>query len=221
MRWIGFVLLVIILQSCEKELSEVSFRVKVDGFTLKDDTYFPQSDTFGFKSRYCKGVLSFTSGEKRYEFAVGEDEIDGCRFWLPEGEYLMEMEVEAASLYGQPNASFLAEPKSVKISERTDTISIEVTPNCSLVFISDADNHLDKGPFFIERHSYAYGYFIAYPMKKDTISGLYYAYFTPDPDHEDPSAFLWFYGETPGEEKGGMPTSLFDTGYRYFISVLE
>ena len=73
----------------------------------------------------------------------------------------------------------------------------------------------------MERHSYAYGYFIAYPMTRDTTSGLYYAYFTPDTVPNDPTAFLWFYGGMPGKEKGGMSTTGFKPGYRYFISVLE
>ena len=58
-------------------------------------------------------------------------------------------------------------------------------------------------------------------MARDSTSGLYYAYFTPDPVPADPSAFLWFYGERPALEEGGMPTTRFETGYQYFLKILE
>ncbi len=222
MRWIGCILLlVLVLQACEQEKSEVSFRVKLDGFAMKSDPDLPEPDHGEFKHKYSTGQISFTSGQQSHKFDIGEVKIEDFLFNLPPGEYILDMDIPAASLYGQSAGSFQVAPETVTISGLTDTITIHAEANCSLILVSDELEQLDEGPFVIERHSYSGGNFKAYPMARDSTSGLYFAYFTPDPVLADPSAFFWFYGEEPGVEEGGLSTSRFEVGYHYFFSILE
>jgi hypothetical protein len=222
MRWIVYILLsLLVLQSCEEEKSEVSFRIKMDGFSMKDDTGFPQQAYPSFKHKYSAGLISFVRDQQSQTFYFGEGKIEDYLFKLPPGEYNLDANIQAASLYGQASASFQVESERVSITELTDTITIRAEANCSLILVSDELEQLDEGPFIIERHSYANGSFKSYPLARDSTSGLYYTYFTPDFVLADPSAFLWFYGEWSGVEKGGMSTSRFEVGYLYFISILE
>jgi hypothetical protein len=62
---------------------------------------------------------------------------------------------------------------------------------------------------------------VPYPLVRDTITGLYYAYFTPDTSDSDPSAFLWFHGLEDAAAGEGLSTAGFDIGYQYLITVLE
>jgi hypothetical protein len=210
-----------VLQSCEKEKPEVSFRVKLEGFAMKADPGFPVPEHSAFDHTYSGGLISFTRGQQYHAFYVHEGEMEDFLFNLPPGEYVLEADIPAASLYGQATGSFRVDPFTINIDQLTDTITIPVEANCSLIFISDELEQLDEGPFIIERHSYSPGYFKSHTLERDSTSGLYYAYFTPDPAMDDPSAFLWFYGEKPGLEEGGMATTRFEKGYQYFLNILE
>lgn len=222
MRWIGCIILgLMVLQSCEWFESEVRFRLTLDDFTLTVDPDFPLPDQIEFRHTYSSGLISFSKGQESYTFQVGQGKLEDYLFELPPGEYTLEMEIPPASLYGQASCSFHVTPRTVNITELTETLTIQADANCSLILISDEQDQLQEGPYIIERHSIGGGYFSSYPLARDTISGLYYSYFTPDPVEADPSAFLWFYGDTPGEEKGGMPTSRFRVGHQYYISILE
>jgi hypothetical protein len=201
--------------------SEVTFRVKVDGFTMKGDPEFMQAGHAEFKHKYSAARVSFNLDQQIYTFNVEEGKMEEYKFELPPGEYIVDAEIPEASLYGQAAGSFRIVRDTISITELTDTVIIYAEANCSLIMISDELNHLGEGPFIIEKHSYQDGYFKSYPLAMDSASGMYYAYFTPDPSFEDPSAFLWFYGEKPGVEKGGMSTSRFEVGYQYYISILE
>jgi hypothetical protein len=214
-------LLALVGYSCEKSVSEVSFRVKMEGFIMKEDPGFPGPEQVAFDHRYSAGRISFNGGQENHTFYIGDKQLDDVQFKLPVGKYTLESDIPGASLYGQATGSFQVKAEEVAITELTDTVTIRVSPNCSLILISDQEEELEEGPFIIEKHSYANGNFKSYPMARDSLSGLYYAYFTPDPDVSDPSAFLWFYGEEPGIEEGGIPTSGFEVGCRYYISILE
>ena len=222
MRWIGWILLLVpVVLSCEKERSEVSFRVKMDGFGMKSDPDFPVPEHAAFKHRYSAGLISFAQGQESQTFYVEEGKMEEYLFQLPPGEYILNMDVPAASIFGQSAGSFRVEPNTITITKQTDTLTIHGEANCSLILVNDELEQLDEAPSIIERHSYGLGYFKSYPMFRDSTSGLYYAYFTPDSVPDDPSAFLWFYGKKPGVEEGGLSTTRFEMGYQYFISILE
>jgi len=87
--------------------------------------------------------------------------------------------------------------------------------------VDDRKQQLEEGIHMIKRHSYSNGYFTSFPLAKDEWSGLYYAYFTPDPIVSDPSAFLWFYDGRPGLASGGLSTCDFSIGYLYYIRILD
>ena len=55
----------------------------------------------------------------------------------------------------------------------------------------------------------------------DSLSGLYYTYFTPDTVPSNPSAFLWFYEGKQGIEEGGLTTKDLEIGYQYNIKILD
>lgn len=222
MRKIAIILLLIMtLPACKEEVTEVSFRVKAKGFTLQDAILGPEDAFPQFSHTVSGGLFTFTNGNKVFRFDLEDSFCEDYEFALPEGEYLLEIENPDASIYGQPAGSFTAEPGLVTITGMTDTIVITVEANCSMILVKDEHGHLEEGPYLIERHSYAYGYFKSYPFLKDSLTGLYYTYFTPDPEVSEPSAFLWFYGGKQGEEEGGLPTTGFEIGYQYLITVLE
>lgn len=220
MRRIGFLLLLaLLLKSCEEEKAEISFNVKTDGITLKDDPDYPEPAQLEFKHSYSAGLISFTQGKQSYSFYVGEGKIDDYLFKLPPGEYIIGSDIPSASLYGQTSGSFLIEPDTVTITDLTDTIMIHLEANCSLILVSDEREQLDDGSIIMQWHYY--GYVKAHPMTRDSTSGLYYAYFTPDTSMNDRSAFLWFYGSKPDVKEEGISTSRFKSGYQYYISILE
>jgi hypothetical protein len=222
MRWIGSILfLLLVLGSCKEENPEIIFRVKMEGATMKCDPGFTQPENATFKHRYSAGLISFVRGHQSHTFYIEENKIEDYLFRLPPGEYVLDAEIPAASLYGQATGSFVLAPDTATITELTDTITIRAEASCSLILVSDELEQLEEGPFIIERHSYSQGNFKSYPLARDSTSGLYYAYFTPDPVPTDPSAFLWFYGGRPGVEEGGLSTARFKVGYQYFISILE
>jgi hypothetical protein len=221
MRWVGLILLLMGLQSCEEEKSYVIFNVKMDGFEMKGDPDFPEPDHTVFNHKYSAGLISFTGGGQSHKFYINDGKMEDYQIKLPTGEYKLGANVPAASLYGQPTGSYEVVPATVSITELTDTLTIRVEANCSLILVNDEQEQLDEGPFFIERHSYSSGSFKSYPMAWDSTSGLYYTYFTPDPVPDDPSAFIWFYNEWPGVERGGLSTTRFEVGYQYFIIILE
>ena len=221
MRWIGLILLFVILQSCEKEILDASFNVKLEGFALEAEPRFSEPDQINFKHKYSGGVFYFTNAEKKYTFVVNDFQIEDYIFTLPPGEYLIETGVAEASVYGREVGSFFVAPITVTISEFTDTITIQAEANCSLILVSDEGDELEDGAFMIERHSYASGNFRSYSMPRDDSSRLYYTYFKPDPDLDDPTAFIWFYDRLAGTEQGGVSTTRFELGYWYFFNVLE
>jgi hypothetical protein len=220
-RWIFGILLILLVQACKEDPVETSFHLKIEGFTLDEATDFTSPDAIEFRHRYSGGIISFTQGGRKYSFEVGNLGVEDYEFILPVGIYSLEAEIRDASIYGQSYGSFTFIPVEITVTEETDTVLVMVEANCSLVLIEDKNEQLDQGPYVIERHSYAGGYFKAYPLDRDTATNLYYTYLTPDPDINDPSAFLWFYNDTPGLEEGGESTSRFRKGFRYFISILE
>jgi len=222
MKKAGILILVILtLWSCEEEVQKVSFRIETNGFILTE-AFVDKEEAFpSFPHRVSGGIVKFTNSHKTYEFRTGNTSIEDFEFHLPEGTYLLTFEIPQASLYGQEGGSFIADPGYVNINALTKTIQLRVKANCSMFLVKDDLNQLEKGVYMIERHSYAYGHFWSYPLHTDTLSGLYYTYFTPDTVPSDPSAFLWFYGERPDIEEGGLTTKDFEIGYQYNISILE
>ncbi len=222
MRWLGILLLVILtLPSCEEEVLEVSFRIKTEGFLLENSVLGTGDILPSFSHRVSGGVVTFTRNGQTYEFDLEDTGIEQYLFQLPLGDYLMEITNPPASLYGQRAGSFHSNPYHITITEWTDTITVLVEATCALFLVNDEMNQLEEGVFMIERHSYAQGYFWSYPLEFDTLSGLYFTYFTPDTIPSDPSAFLWFYEGVPGTEEGGLPTTGFEVGYQYYIRILE
>ncbi|MFO7934987.1 MAG: hypothetical protein R6U78_13010 [Bacteroidales bacterium] len=180
------------------------------------------SGTFpSFSHRFSGGLITFHSNNRTFAFDLKDTGIGDFLFRLPVGEYLLEMEIPPASLYGQESGSFLADPGNISITEITDTITVQAEANCALLLVQDDQEQLEEGIYMIERHSITPDYFRAYPLSLDTLSGLFYTYFTPDTVPSDPSAFLWLYGSKPGTEEGGLSTAGFEIGHQYFIKVLE
>ena len=91
MRWIGCILLLLLVfQSCEEEKSEVSFRVKIDGFSMKGDPNFPLPENVTFNHRYSASLVSFTQDQQNHSFYVGEGEMENFLFKLPQHFYFFE-----------------------------------------------------------------------------------------------------------------------------------
>jgi hypothetical protein len=220
-RWICGVLLILSVYSCQKDPVETSFHLKIEGFTLDEGADFSTPDHITFQHRYSGGIISFNQGGQKHSFEVEKLRIEDYEFILPVGKYSLKSFIPDASLYGQNTGSFTILPTEITLTEQTDTVLVRVEANCSLVLVEDNQGQLEQGPYVIERHSYASGYFKAYALDMDTATALYYTYLTPDPEINDPSAFLWFYNDTPGLEQGGLSTSQFKKGFRYFISILE
>ena len=222
MRRVGlFFLVIMTLSSCEEEVPEVSFRIETEGFFL-DEALLDTPDQFpSFSHRMSGGTVTFADNNNTYEFKTGSTGIEEYLFRLPVGEYQIEFSIPPASLYGQEGGSFISHPKEVVITELTETISVRVEASCAMFLVYDESNQLDEGIYMIERHSFAYGYFWSYPLFPDSLSGSYFAYFTPDTAASDSSAFLWFYGGTPGVEEGGLSTIGLEIGYQYNIRILD
>jgi len=222
MKRAGFIILVILtLWSCEEEIPEVSFRIEVQGFILQE-AYLDTTGAFpSFTHRLSGGIVTLTNGRESFEFITGNSSIAEYEYRLPEGDYQLTIEIAPASLYGQEAGSFTAHPLDVTIDAQTGIIPVHVEASCSMFLVSDESDQLEQGAFMIERHSYAKGHFWSYPLGEDSLTGLFYTYFTPDTVPSDPSAFLWFFGEKPGIEEGGMTTCDLEIAYQYNISILD
>ncbi len=218
---IGFILLMMMtLHACE-EVADVDFFIKAEGFKL-DNAFSDQEPVPPpFKHRILGGLVSFSGNGASYRFDLRDANLESFQFSLPAGQYLLEFSMLPASLYGQQFASFSYEPAEVFVGESIDTITIAVKANCALFLVDDSMHQLDNGVHMIKRHSYSEGYFTSYPLEKDEFSGLYYAYFNPDPVSSDPSAFLWFYNGRPDTAEGGLSTCDFEPGYQYYIKILD
>jgi hypothetical protein len=222
MRRVGLYLLVILmLWSCEEEILEISFAIQIEGFTLKE-AYVDSLDVFpSFSHRVSGGNLAFSMNNNSYEFNTGSYGIEEYTYKLPPGVYQLEFAIPVASLYGQDGGSFVAHPQEVIITEQTEIISVQGQANCSMFLVYDELNQLDKGVYMIERHSFAHGFFWSYPLFTDSISEAFYTYFIPDTVPSDPSAFLWFFDGEPGIEEGGLSTKDLEIGYQYNVKVLD
>jgi len=207
--------------SCEKEIPEIGFRIKAEGFFLEDGILL-SSDSFpSFSHKLSGGIVSFVGANTTFDFRTGKTSIEDFTFELPVGMYQMEFSIPEASLYGQKGGSFRAEPTTISISQPMDTIRVDVVATCALLLVHDEQNQLDKGVSMIEKFASGEGYFNTYPLTLESTSGLYYAYFTPDPDSSNSSAYIWFYEDTPGGPSGGLSTMEFEIGYQYVIKVLD
>jgi len=216
-----YFLVIMTLWSCEKEAPEVSFRIETEGFFLEEAFLDTANEFPSFSHKVSGGIVTFSKNSTTSEFNTGKIGIEEFLFQLPVGEYQLTFTIPQASLYGQDGGSFTVNPGTVIITEQTEIISVEVEANCAMFLVYDELSQLDQGIFMIERHSFAKGYFWSYPLFPDSLSGSYYAYFTPDTVPSDPSAFLWFYEGEPGIEEGGLATKDLETGYQYNIRILD
>ncbi len=206
--------------SCEKDIPEYEFRIKSTGFFLEDAFLLPGDSFPAFTHKLSGGNVSFIGEKSSYEFRTGKISVEEYPFQLPAGSYQIEFQIPEASMYGQKGGSFKAEPTSITVSEVMEQeITVSVVSNCALFLVDDELNQLEKGIYMIRQ--YASGYFDSYPLTLDTISGMFYAYFTPDTAPSNTSAFLWFYEGKPGIASGGLPTMDFEKGYQYLIKVLD
>jgi hypothetical protein len=221
-KLIYFLIGLMFIFSCEKEVAEIEFRIKSTGFFL-EDSYFHPGDSFpSFSHKLSGGNVSFISASTSYEFRTGRISIEDFLFELPAGQYQMEFRIPDASLYGQKGGSFLSKPTSITVSELMEPeVNVNVEANCALLLVHDELQELDNGIYMIENYASYEGYFRSYPLTLDSISGLYFAYFTPDTIFSNPSAYIWFYGRKPGASSGGLPTGDFEKGYQYLIKVLD
>lgn len=223
MRNLLYVLIgLLVLTSCEKDIPEIGFRIKSTGFFLENGGVSAEDHMPFFSHKLSGGIVSFTSEQNSYDFRTGKISVEEYLFELPAGRYHMEFRIPDASLYGQKGGSFQAEPTEIIVSETMEPeINVSVQANCALLLVRDELQQLDHGISLIERFASGEGYFRSYPLTLDTISGLYYAYFTPDTATTNPSAYLWLYKGKPGVESGGLTTSYFEPGYQYLIKVLD
>ena len=168
------------LHACE-EVSYVDFFVQTEGFTLEDAFLDQDAVAPAFDHYILGGVVTFSGDQGSYRFDLRNADLEKYSFSIPQGTYLLEFSMPPASLYGQQFASFIYEPAEVVVNENTDTIRITVEANCALFLVDDSRQQLDQGVHMIKRYSYSEGYFTSYPLALDELTGLYYAYFTPDP----------------------------------------
>jgi len=221
-KFIYFLIGLIAIISCEKEIPEIGFRIKSDGFFLEDGDLLPGDKIPEFSHKLSGGIVSFNSKKKSFDFRTGRISIENFLFELPPGTYEVEFRIPEASLYGQKGGSFVASPCSIEVTESMDPeITVNVSSNCALLLVQEEENQLDNGAYMIRRYPSGDDYISSYPLSMDTLSGLYYAYFAPDTTSSFPSAFLWFYDDKPGIESGGLHTSSFEKGYQYLIKVLD
>lgn len=205
----------------EKEIPVISFSFRVTGFEFSQAFTESSGEFSAFTHRMAGGELICFGRDQNYSFPFASDSLESTVFELPAGDYLLSFRMDAASLYGQSRGTFFMPDLEVSIRKESTEIQINVEPDCALVLVKDAFQKLDQGAYMIEKHSYADGFFTSYPLAKDSLSGLYYVYFTPDTVRDDPSAFLWFYEGVPGEEEGGLPTVNMERGTRYDIEILH
>lgn len=212
--------MVLSLFGCEK-VPEVSFVIKTEGFLLENGAGFKGEDISEFTNHILGGVVRFSGEQGDYRFDLREQNLETHIFTLPAGRYELDFNMSPASAYGQDYASFIPRTKYIDVKTTSDTIRISVEANCSLFLVDDRKNQLEDGAFMIRRNSYSEGYFSSHPLGLDEASGLLYTYFTPDPNPADPSAFLWFYQERQGNEKGGLPTGNLELARQYYIKILD
>ena len=210
-----------VLASCEGEISKVTFRMEMRGFSLEQSDTFPSGAAKDFTHRLSGGTVIFRNGIDEYKFETGKSRIDEYLFSLPVGDYEVEFFISPASIYGQSQASFISETLAISVDSYTEKVVLDISANCALMLISDTHGHLDNGAHFIERHEINEGYFRAYPLSLDTATGLFYAYFTPDPDPLDPTAFIWLFPLSSDPERIGISTTGFEIGVQYWLNVLE
>ncbi len=199
----------------------VKFRIELSGFALEQASNAVAGDFPSFSHRLADGLVLFTSSADTYTYNTKDLSEEGYYVELPEGDYQLEFKIPQASIYGQEQGSYMVRSQTVYLTEETDVLRVEVEPTCALFLVADESDHLENGIYIIERHSFANGHFTSYPLSFDSVSGLYYTYFTPDPVPEDPSAFLWFYKGEPGDEQGGISTADLEIGLQYRILILE
>lgn len=217
------ILFFVILLSCEKGvvIENIHFNISIKDFELKPRFVNNNEDIPHIILEFAGGSVTFTNNTGSYFFDTKKTSIENFLFEVPAGTYNIEIETPPASFYGQTNPSFKSEVFDVEISDLTDTIAVSVKPTCALIVVKDDKNQLENGAFIIESHSLINEDFISYPLAIDSISKSYYTYISPDTIPEIPNAFLWLYGEEQGEEKGGLPTEVFEIGYKYLIKVWE
>lgn len=212
-----------ILLSCEKEKEgdgKIRFYISVNDFELKDRAGTSNEEIPSFTYDLAGGRVSFTNEVDTFLFDTKALSIEEYLFEIIAGTYNVEIETPT-SLYGQVTPSFRSTTLEVSISELTDTLVVTAEPTCALIVVKDDLNQLANGAFIIERRTVEKDDFVAYPLKQDSISSLYYTYLLPDTLPDAPNAFLWLYEEEMGEEKGGLHTEIFEIGYKYLIKVLE
>lgn len=216
-------LLILGVVSCKKENENpvVGFKLQVNGFEFAPAFADSPAVFSNFEHRLSGGVLIFEGKEKTYTFGFDNDSLEHLVFELPVGDYQISFRMDPASIYGQPWGTFRMPAREVNITRESTEIELPIEPDCGVFLVKDAFQKLDQGAYMIEKHAYANGFFTAYPLSEDTVSGLYYAYFTPDTVTDDPSAFLWFYEGEPGEEEGGLSTANLESGTRYDIEILH
>ncbi len=191
------------------------------GFILEETDIDSSSYSHSFSNRLSGGDITFSDNLQSFDFNIGRINIETFIFELPAGEYVMECSIDQASPYGQSEGSFIASSQRVIISDTTKTIYPEVKPTCSLFLVEDHDHQLNEAPSMIERYASGEGYFKSYPMALDTATGLFYSYFIPDPNPENPSAFLWLYPRNTACETCGISTADLINGKIYRIKILE
>lgn len=220
-RILFFFLVLLAFTSCGEDVIKTSFRIEPKGFSLVNTIVDTIDLSASFVNKYSGGVVTFSDGQHSYDFYTGKVSISEFIFELPVGEYTFDCYVDIASYYGQSGGSFNSLSKQIIITDSTETIPLDVEATCSLFLVNDPDGNLSDPPSIIRRRSYSEGYFQSFPMKRDTTTGLYYAYFTPDPEPEDPTAFLWFYQNIPGVESGGLSTVDLSLGKIYQFEIYE
>lgn len=213
--------LALILASCNDKTGQASFRMVARGFMLDVSTDCNGSHDSFFEHKISGGHVKFIGKQEVFSFNLDRSDMGDFLFQIPEGDYFLEVNCPVASLYGQSFGSYVTDPFQLTVSELTDTLFIDVKSSCSLLLVEDKHLQLEDGAYIIKRHSYSEAYLTYFPMSYDSLSGYYYAYFTPDSMRSDQSAYLWLYGKNQDVDKGGYSTVDFETGYQYCISVFE
>jgi len=220
-RILLFILVLLAFTSCGEDIIIASFRIETKGFVLDANARDSLTPSAHFSHRYAGGVVTFSNNQQSYSFNTGMVFFDEYVFELPVGEYLMECFIDTASYYGQSGGSFITSPQMVIITDSTEKIVLDVQTTCSLILVNDEENKLDEPPSIIKRYSYSEGYFQSFPMARDTATSLYFAYFAPDTRPDNPTAYIWFYQNRPGIEKGGISTLDFSLGKVYMFEIHE
>ncbi len=216
--------LVLLLLSCQKnghDIPLVTFHICAKDFTMESAFSENEPGPLPFHHKLSGGTVKFSAGNHRYEFDTQGTAIDNYAYDLPAGEYQLEINIPDASIHGQQRASFEIPSQMVSVTPQTDTLFIRPTPTCSLFLIADPHDQLNDGALLVETYSIGETYCRPYPLKRDSLSDLYYAYFTPDPYQANPSVTLWLYGGDYCGREGGISTIDCKTGYIYYYTILD